>query len=337
MVLHNVGSYRPSFHNKVVRDLAALLLPLPPCASPAKASTTMPTTTTTKSSDPNHADEPAAADEPPPAKRRKTVDFSEQVEMRRVDEDDGSILSVETRDLHSHDDDDDDDDGNDNDGGPAASPVRLGRLHLDRAARDIDKQLFFLPRMERADIKPVLAYPAARSWDYGRLQDLLEHYREGDSAENMTRAAWILKRRTSSVLFALSRILKRIEDLEDARQLERAERYGKSSQDEEWDMYPEEEGDVYQGDGEAEQGGKEEEAEEEAEEDEEGDEERGQEGSQEDEQGEEEKDQWGGDEEGEGENDEKDDEEWESEDIPATAARSRRKKQLLRYDLRARR
>jgi hypothetical protein len=160
MDLQSVGPYPHSFHNKVVRDLAALLLPLPPLASSAKAKAnpTMPSTNSCSSSSNNNnshqADDTAAtaAADPPPAKRRKTVDFSSQVEMCHVDEDDGSILSVETRDLHSpqNNDDDDDDDNDDGNGvndetAVCYSPARPrpGRLNLDKAARDIDKNLFF--------------------------------------------------------------------------------------------------------------------------------------------------------------------------------------------------
>ncbi|KAH6854119.1 hypothetical protein B0I37DRAFT_421466 [Chaetomium sp. MPI-CAGE-AT-0009] len=191
MAPHNTGPCPSSSTSKLFPDLATILNPFLHLAS------LQPRTTPPTKPQMNEAEEPSA-------KRRKTVDFAPQVEMRHVDENDGSVLDVETRDLHPDSDEED--------------PAYLG---LANAARNVDKSLFFLSKTdfdERA--MPVDEYPADKSWSYGKLDDLLRHYTDGDMAEGVSAAAHKFKCRTSSVLLALSRILKRVEDVKEAKSRE---------------------------------------------------------------------------------------------------------------------
>lgn len=113
--------------------------------------------------------------EEPPAKRRKTVDFSAQVEMRHVDEHDGSVVEVETKDLHPTSDDED----------PAY-------VDLNSAVRNVDKNLLFLSKTAYDECSmPVTAYPADKTWKYSKLGELLRHYTDGEMADLVSDAAHV--------------------------------------------------------------------------------------------------------------------------------------------------
>ncbi|KAH6650398.1 hypothetical protein F5144DRAFT_479620 [Chaetomium tenue] len=199
MAPQNVGPCPSSFSNELFPGLATLFF-----NHFLHLASSLQTSSST-----HHPKPPMNGSKKPAAKRRKTVAFSPQVEMRHVDEHGGSVLDVETRDLHPASDEED--------------PAYLG---LTNAARNIDKNLCFLSKTAYDEYSmPVTAYPADKTWKYGELDKLLRHYTDGDMAKDMSDAAHEFQGRTSSVLLALSRILKRLEEVKETqdRELEEAE------------------------------------------------------------------------------------------------------------------
>ncbi|KAK3300735.1 uncharacterized protein B0H64DRAFT_449170 [Chaetomium fimeti] len=201
MAPQNAGPCPSSSSRKLFPDLAIILNPFLHFVS-LQMSTTLPTEPHV-----NEAEESSA-------KRRKTVDFSAKVEMRHVDEKDGSVLAVETRDLHPDSDEED--------------PAYLG---LTNAIRNIDKSLFFISRTDYDEnVRPVIAYPADKSWNYGTLDDLQSHYTERYMVRVVADLAHRFQHRSSSILLALSRIVKRIEDVKETKHRELGETEGGESE-----------------------------------------------------------------------------------------------------------
>ncbi|KAK4148409.1 hypothetical protein C8A00DRAFT_39028 [Chaetomidium leptoderma] len=172
----------------------------------------------------------------PKVKHGKTVEFSEQVKMRHMDGEDGSTLSDEIRALADNNDE--------RLASPDADPS------LDKAALNIDQKLSFLDMVDIDDIDPRLEYPGTKSWNAAELRRLLKYYMSGNSIHKMGNISMLLKQRASSVLFALSRILKSIEDMEEAQREEAKKRHqeeeedGEDGEDEEEEEEEEEEDDV---------------------------------------------------------------------------------------------
>ena len=163
MAPQNVGPCPSSSSTKLFSDLATIFNPFLHFASSLQASSTSSRSST-------HHPKPHMNDtEKPAAKRRKTVDFSAQVEMRHVDEHDGSVVEVETKDLHPTSDEED----------PAYAS-------LTSAVRNVDKNLFFLSKTAYDEYSmPVTAYPADKRWKYSKLDELLRHYMDGDLAKDV--------------------------------------------------------------------------------------------------------------------------------------------------------
>ncbi|EAQ92947.1 predicted protein [Chaetomium globosum CBS 148.51] len=196
MAPQNVGPCPSSFSNKLFPGLATLFNPFLHLASSLQTSSST-----------HHPKPHMNGSKKPAVKRRKTVAFSAQVEMRHVDEHDESVLDVETRDLH-----------------PASDEEDPDYLDLTNAARNIDKNLLFLSRKAYDEYSmPVTAYPAEKTWKYGELDKLLRHYTDGDMAKDMSDAAHKFQGRTSSILLALSRMLKMIEEVKEAQDRELGE------------------------------------------------------------------------------------------------------------------
>ncbi|KAK4144864.1 uncharacterized protein C8A04DRAFT_27362 [Dichotomopilus funicola] len=132
--------------------------------------------------------------EEPSPKRRKTVSFSEYVELRVIDATNGSLLSSEARKMRNRRD---------------GLPDRI-----EREFQLIDRRLKIL--LSRGFLGDTLAHnvPAVQNWTYYAVTELLNHFlRDKQTARHMCYIARKLGRRTSSIYLALARIFKRMEDL----------------------------------------------------------------------------------------------------------------------------
>ncbi|KAK4237203.1 hypothetical protein C8A03DRAFT_34855 [Achaetomium macrosporum] len=125
---------------------------------------------------------------------QKTVKFSEEVQLRIVDAEDGSVLSVEKHDLSAY-------------------------TTLNNAARQIDSNLWFL-HPNYKDKRNLAMLEGRPPWGYLALDQLLLDYRRRGTEQDIELLALESRRPASSVLFALSRIAKKIEDLKGEQQEE---------------------------------------------------------------------------------------------------------------------
>jgi hypothetical protein len=90
---------------------------------------------------------------------RKTVEFAQEVELRIIDADDGSVVGTETHDLSSY-------------------------ATLNKAARQIDKELFFLhPNYEHEITSDLLE--SRPPWGYLALDQLQRDYQRRGTEQDI--------------------------------------------------------------------------------------------------------------------------------------------------------